>query len=123
MSGHFDCMNQSVKIALGISFALSIYMLTGLVGCGKKEPVSEDTPAKQVKTMMIVRVEDFEAEEIPRLVVMTGKTVPSRSVDLKAETPGKIVFVEEQRGKQVNQGSLVAEFEKSAFERFDKQWF
>lgn len=104
-------MNQSVKIALGISITLSIYMLTGLAGCDRSEPVVESEPAKPVKTLMTVRVEDMVAAEISRKIVMTGKTLPSRSVDLKAETSGKIVFVEEKRGRPVAEGGLIAEIE------------
>lgn len=104
-------MNQSIKIALGISVVLSIYMLTGMLGCGKKQTASESQPIVHTKSTMTVRVEDLEAQEIPRKVVMTGKTLPSRSVDLKAETPGKVIFVKDQRGNPVAHGTLIAEIE------------
>jgi multidrug efflux system membrane fusion protein len=104
-------MNQSVKIALGISVVLSLYMLTGLVGCGKKQ---KETPIDQEvvdKAVMFVRVSDLVATDISRTVVMTGKTEPSRAVDIKSETVGKVFRVGDRRGKATSAGTLIAEIE------------
>ncbi len=104
-------MNQSVKIALGISVVLSLYMLTGLVGCGKKPEESPTNQEVVEKTAMFVRVSDLVATEIPRTVVMTGRTEPSRAVDLKSETVGKVFRVGDRRGKLIEGGTLIAEIE------------
>jgi multidrug efflux system membrane fusion protein len=105
-------MNPSIRIALGITVVLSVYMLTRLLGCGRDSSVEDDGPgiaAEEVR--MTVKVKDLVAREIPRKIVMTGKTMPSRSVDLKAETPGRVVRVGDRRGTAVEAGMIIAEIE------------
>lgn len=104
-------MNQSVKIALGISVVLSLYMLTGLVGCGKKAEESPNDQEVVDKAVMSVRVSDLVATVISRTVVMTGKTEPSRAVDIKSETVGKVFRVGDRRGKAIAEGTVIAEIE------------
>lgn len=103
-------MNRSVLIALGIFLALCLYMLTGLVGCGQSdaETAVQEAPARKVMT---VQVREMRAREIPREVVLSGMTQPSRSVDLRAETAGRIIRVADQRGKAVRKGDVIAEIE------------
>lgn len=104
-------MNHSVKVALGIFVILCLYMLTGLVGCGgKDEPVA---PVENLadRPVMTVQVRQMSAVEIPREVLFSGKTVPSRSVELKAETAGRIIEIAESRGKPVRQDEMIAHIE------------
>ncbi|MFO7725826.1 MAG: efflux RND transporter periplasmic adaptor subunit [Oceanipulchritudo sp.] len=102
-------MNRSVWIALGIFVALSLYMLSGLIGCSR-EPEAEKTPAPE-KNLMTVEIREMEAQVIPREVVLTGKTLPSRSVLLKSETSGRVVEVTQTRGRPVREGDLLARIE------------
>lgn len=102
-------MNRSIWIALGIFVALSLYMLTGLIGCGRG-PESTEEPAPG-KRLMTVEVREMEAQVIPREVVLTGKTLPSRRVVLKSETAGRVVEVTESRGRPVREGDLLARIE------------
>ena len=101
-------MNHSVKIALWIAAALSVYMLTGLIGCGKKDAVNT---AGGERPLMTVQISEMVAEEIAREITVTGKTMPSRSVDLKAETEGRVVHVEERRGMLLATGDVIARIE------------
>ena len=103
-------MNRSVLTAIGIFVFLGLYMLTGLFSCGKEE-TAVTTPAAHAKARMTVQVREMEAQEISREVMLTGKTVPSRSVDMKAETAGKIIRVEERRGRLLREGDVIAEIE------------
>ncbi len=103
-------MNRSVLIALGIFGALCLYLLTGLVGCGKRAAAKPEGEALG-RPLMTVRVREMTAEEVAREVVMAGKTRPSRSVDLKAETAGKIIAVADLRGRPIRAGELIAAIE------------
>lgn len=103
-------MNRSVLIALGIFVALCLYMLTGLLGCTRSEETTAagDAPAR---SLMSVQIRDMKATEISREVTLTGKTEPSRVVELKAETPGQVEVVTDGRGKPLKKGDLIARIE------------
>ena len=102
-------MNRSIWIALGIFVALSLYMLTGLIGCSRGAEKGEE--AVPEKRLMAVEVREMESQVIPREVVLTGKTLPSRKVLLKSETAGRVVEVAEMRGRPVREGELLARIE------------
>lgn len=102
-------MNRSILIALGIFAVLTVYMLTGLIGCAGGDSADAAVPAE--KKLMTVQVREMEAEVIPREIVLTGKTVPSRRVELKAETAGKVIAAVERRGMPIREGELIAEIE------------
>ena len=103
-------MNRSVLIALGLFLSLVIYMLTGLAGCRETQQAAQEE-ASTGQPVMTVQIREMEAEEIPRQVVMSGKTVPSRAVELKAETAGKVIEVGELRGKAVKKDTVIARIE------------
>jgi multidrug efflux system membrane fusion protein len=60
---------------------------------------------------MSVQARDMEAVVIAREVNFNGKTVPSRSVDIKAETAGQVMEVADLRGRSINGGQPVARIE------------
>jgi multidrug efflux system membrane fusion protein len=105
-------MNRSVLIAMGIFVVLCLYMLTGLVGCSETEE-TDSGEAAPVKSLMTVQIRELEAMVIPREVTLSGKTAPSRVVDLKAETAGKVEFVADERGMPVSKGDLIARIEEN----------
>lgn len=102
-------MNRSILTAIGIFFLLCLYMLTGLIGCAGPEEEAEAASGERER--MTVQVREMRAREISREVNLTGKTAPSRRVLLRAETSGKVVFVEEKRGMPVEEGDLIARLE------------
>jgi multidrug efflux system membrane fusion protein len=107
---HRISMNRSVLIAIGIFVAFCLYMLTGLFSCGRAaEPASQ--PAPNGHPVMTVKVRELVAEEVIREVVLSGKTQPSRGIDLRAETAGRVARVADLRGRRVQAGDLIAEIE------------
>ena len=104
-------MNQSVRIALGILIILCLYMLTGLVGCGSREEPASPVANTEERPVMTVQVREVEAVEIPREVLFSGKTAPSRTVRIKAETAGRIIEVADLRGQPLAEGGQIARIE------------
>jgi len=104
-------MNRSVLIAIGIFVVLALYMLTGLGGCRQKPEVPVAEVAGPGKALMTVQVREMQAERISREVMLTGKTMPNRSVDLKAETAGQVIAVADRRGMLLAEGELIAAIE------------
>ncbi|MEY3000164.1 MAG: hypothetical protein RL648_378 [Verrucomicrobiota bacterium] len=102
-------MNRSVVIALGILLAIGLYLLSGLIGAdAPPEEVPVDAPGAR---SMTVRVKQLEAEEVPREVVLVGKSAPSRVVDLRAEVEGRVEAVPGERGRFVKEGDDLVRIE------------
>ena len=104
-------MNRSVLIALCILLGLTVYMLTGLVGCGGPAEAEPAPEMEKAMPLMSVQVREMAAEEISREVMLNGKTAPNRAVDIKAETSGKVIEVGHRRGFPVKEGDLIARIE------------
>jgi RND family efflux transporter MFP subunit len=74
-------------------------------GCGRKEAgasVKVDAMAVSVKTVRI------ETQPLPLTVVVTGSLVSNTSVDVKAETIGRLLQFAKQEGDAVSAGEVVA---------------
>ena len=54
-----------------------------------------------------VQIETLHAEPVTRMVSVYGRTAPARTVDLSAETEGRVVAVEASRGKRVAAGQPI----------------
>jgi membrane fusion protein, multidrug efflux system len=103
-------MNRSVLIAIGIFLVLCLYMLTGLFSC-RQSGADPSAGVVNGKPVMTVKVRELEAREVVREVVLSGKTIASRRVELRAETAGRVVGVADRRGRVVKAGEVVVEIE------------
>ena len=102
-------MSKSYIYAVGILLALSIYMLSGLLGCSREDSppadmVIADSAGRQTMT---VRIREVTAVEIPREVVVPGHTAPARAVDVRAEVGGRVEAVEAPRGSAMEEGAVI----------------
>jgi multidrug efflux system membrane fusion protein len=96
-------------------------MLTGLARCDRETAVEAVSGEATLKQTMLVQVRDVDPEAYYRKVRITAKTVPSRYVDLKAETGGTIASLAARRGTIVAAGDLIASIEvKDRQERLDQ---
>lgn len=101
----------SILLAVGVTLAFVIWMLSGI---GNDPVVSEravgsssvrDAGAERPMSVMIQR---SAAREIEREIAVSGRTEPNRSVELGAETEGRIVELGAERGSAVSTGQLIA---------------
>lgn len=114
-------MNRSIQIALGIFIILSAYMLTGLVSCGREGDDPENGNAAAGQPVMTVVARDVQTRDFFRLVRITSRTVPSRSVDIKAETDGAVSEINAPRGTLLATGDLIAQIElRDRMERLEQ---
>lgn len=102
-------MNRSILIALGILLAIVLYFLSGLIGAAPDEGAVQ--PAARESRLMTVRVRPLVAEEVPREVVLVGKSAPSRAVDLRAEVEGRVEEILDGRGRFVKAGERIIRLE------------
>lgn len=103
-------MNRSYLIAGGIFGICCLYLLAGMAGCGRADP--SDEPAVVLddslgRAVMTVRVRALEAQEIPREVVVQGRTDAARRVQVRAETGGVVAEIVAPRGVPVEAGTIL----------------
>ena len=103
---------KSWLISAGIAVAIGIWLLSGKV-TGEDDSVAEtpaETSAEALRTS--VRVRTQSAEEITRTITVNGKTAPSRTVELNAETAGRVVSIGGERGERLNSGDVIVRLDE-----------
>lgn len=129
-------LSTSSLLAIGLAAAVVIWMLTGLVGA--RSPSAEDAsepdgayrgsspaesrpsetrgggqmraavPSPGETAGVRVSVRKSVARPVVREVVISGRTEPNRSVEIKAETEGRVVALGAERGARVAAGDRIA---------------
>lgn len=110
-------MRLPVLIAIGISLAATLWILSGVFFGGDEPPPAEQagqtSPAQESQAEKIaeVRVRTMRAEPMQDDIRVTGKTLASRKLDIRAETDGQIVKLLAQEGDKVAEGQEIAKIE------------
>jgi multidrug efflux system membrane fusion protein len=98
--------SSSVLMAVGLTVAAVVWMLTG-VGRETAPPAGEQRPADTPAAVPRVAVEESLAREITREIAVSARTEPNRSVELRAETDGRVVALGAERGSVVRSGDRI----------------
>lgn len=115
-------MKQSYVIALGIAVVASLWLLSPLVeeffvaapevdgaAAGTPQPVKARAAAEAEPIR--VRVRHSVAVPHTDLLLLTGRTEPTRQATLRAETAGRVVDVGVGEGIQVTSGEVIVRLE------------
>ena len=100
--------NQSLFTALGITAALTLWLLSGTGATGSARDPSLEGPRVDRPAVTRVRVRVIEAEPVTRDVIIYGKTEAARDVILRAEIDGRVVAIGAKRGSKVQKGDMIA---------------
>ncbi len=104
-------MTRSVLISCIIALALAAWMYSGQLGedpeAGATNTSVLDTKAARQSLPVLVRTERVVAVERGREVTVRGRTEAKRSVDLRAETSGRVVEILVKKGAVVRQGDVI----------------
>jgi len=117
-------MRSSIIIAGLLALIVGGWILSGQLG-GRTEPPNGEavaaqpddtaaTPAPAPPRLMSVRVRESVARPHLTELTVTGRTEANRSVILRAETPGRIVKVEAEKGNKVKRGAVIARIDMDA---------
>ncbi|MFQ5609324.1 MAG: efflux RND transporter periplasmic adaptor subunit [Woeseiaceae bacterium] len=95
--------------ALAIVALVAVWMLSGTVG----DPVPENSDTMRNVTsdgavLRSVQMEIQRAEPIVRYINVYGRSAPARTVDVKAETNGRVAAVGAARGRPAKAGEVIA---------------
>lgn len=80
----------------------------GVSGANGAEQATAPGGQETVRPPMTVRVADLVARPRDEIITITGRTEASRTVDLRAETEGRIVELLTHRGDAVATGDVIA---------------
>lgn len=125
-------LSSSVLLATGVAVAATVWMLTGVGGdnrgAGNSPPASGNPPAEtsapaarnprsersdtvrpgEPARAMRVTVRNSQAQRLTREMAVSARTQANRSVELRAETEGRIVALGAERGQMVSAGDSIA---------------
>lgn len=93
--------NNPWYVAGGIAVLVVAWMMTG-----SPEPAGNAAAASETEesTLPEVRARHQQAEPVQRFITVYGRSEPARTVTLKAETVGKIVSINADRGAYLKKG-------------------
>lgn len=111
-------MNKPVVIAALIFLAAILWLLSGFIiphhDKVQEKAAGEEHIAATAAEHKIpqVRVRDLVAENFAANVSVTGKTIASRTVELKAEVDGQVLELLAEKGDSVREGQSIARVDK-----------
>ncbi len=95
--------------ALMILAVVAAWMFSGSVKPGAADAAgAAQSTADDEPTLRSVQVRTQRAESIVRYINVYGRSAPARTIDIKAETNGRIVAIGAKRGRSVTKGAVVA---------------
>jgi multidrug efflux system membrane fusion protein len=103
-------MNKSFVIASVLALAAAGWVASGQFGQGGGPKAARKPPADLTTTQIVptVRVRSLIAETRQAEVILRGRTEAIRKVDVKAETYGRVVKLEIEKGDRVEKGAIIA---------------
>jgi len=104
---HFLHRNQSLFIALAITAALTLWLLSGTGATGSARDPSLEGPRVDRPAITSVRVKTVESQRVTRDVIIYGKSEAARSVTLRAEIDARVIDTGARRGSRVKQGEMI----------------
>lgn len=100
-------MNKRLITLIAAPILLFLWLLSGCFSSAK-----ESTHAIKEHPLIHVQAALRKAEKIEREVVASGKTVPARTVTLRAETTGRVIALGAPRGSFVKTGELIVQLDQ-----------
>lgn len=94
-------------LSWAIVVAVVLWMASGLGKDPESGGVEAAGPSAPVNTIQQVRVQQFNAREITREILVSGRTDPNRRVEVRAETDGSVVSIDAERGEVIKEGALL----------------
>lgn len=103
--------HRSWLMSAGIVVAIALWLATG---SSNDEPtsVADETTAPMETLRASVRVRNQIAEEVIRTISVNGRTAPARTVELNAETDGRVVATGVGRGERFTAGNVIVSLDE-----------
>ena len=104
---------KSWLISAGMVVAVTLWLVSGQFGDTTDITTpSVITDAGRNASKNAVRVRTQSAEKVMRTITVNGKTAPARSVELAAETDGRVEYIGAARGASLQRGDVIARLDE-----------
>jgi multidrug efflux system membrane fusion protein len=104
---------KSWLISAGMVVAVTLWLVSGQFGDNTETSASSViTDAGRNPSRNAVRVRTQSAEKVMRTITVNGKTAPARSVELSAETDGRVEYIGAARGASLQRGDVIARLDE-----------
>ena len=100
---------QSWFISGGIVLMIALWLGSGQF---KDEAADVVEPVSSAAAKSAVRVRTQTAEDVMRTIVVNGKTAPARTVQLAAETDGRVEYIGAERGASLARGDVIVRLDE-----------
>jgi multidrug efflux system membrane fusion protein len=100
-------------LAVLVAVLVSLWMLSGTLDRRGNVPQKPATniAAKTDTPVSRVQVAVQTAKPITRFISVNGRSAPARSVEIKAETDGRVVSIDADRGARVSKGQRILQLD------------
>jgi multidrug efflux system membrane fusion protein len=109
--GKFD-KYKSWLISAAITLAIAAWLMSGHLSTSEDIAPIAGNESGDPAVRTSVRVRAQTAEEVTRVIRINGKTAPARSVELNAETDGRVVEIGVERGDRLDRGEVIVRLDK-----------
>ena len=106
--------HRSWLMSGAIVVAITLWLVSGSIGGADEDDsrTAADTSAAASQDRATVRVRNQVAEEVVRTITVNGRTAPARTVELNAETDGRVVATGVDRGNRVDVGGVIVRLDE-----------
>jgi multidrug efflux system membrane fusion protein len=91
-------------IAVGLTVAVTLWLASGFLGGEAPRKADAGGPAAFTAGTARVQIRAQQAEPVTRTISVYGRTAPARSVEIKAETSGRVTALGIARGEPAASG-------------------
>jgi membrane fusion protein, multidrug efflux system len=98
-------------LSAAIALAVVLWMASGMFANSKTSATETSQASSAVNAIQQVRVQQLMATSITREVVVSGRTEPNRTLQIRAEAEGTVQQLGSARGDTVKAGSLLAKLD------------
>lgn len=102
--------SRSIILAVALALGVVAWMATGLIGGGDSTAASGAPAAGrggESREVAAVSVRESEARPVTREIVISARSEPNRMVEIAAETEGRVVSIDAERGDRVTEGQRI----------------
>lgn len=104
---------KSWLISAAMAVAVALWLASGQFGdTAETLTTSVVTDAGRSASKNAVRVRTQSAARVMRTITVNGKTAPARTVELSAETDGRVVYIGANRGASLDRGDVIARLDE-----------
>jgi len=94
------------RVAVLLLLLLGLWLASGVL-MPHRRVADAAAPALRPAATTPVQVALIQAEQVERTILLSGRTAPARTVELKAETSGRVAATGAARGSRVESGGLI----------------